>query len=624
MYLKCILYLLLLALPLSGYATNYYISSSGSDANNGLSLLTPWQSISRLNSIRFSAGDSILFKGGATFTGNLYFHQGNIDTSGTSSTPIIITSWGTGKAVIAADTSYGLYAHNIGGIEVRSLAFTGSGYAQNKDHGILFYNDLPGDVKLQHVYIDDVEVQGFMKAGISIGSNNGNSGFSDVRITRAIVHDIGSEGINSWGQFNQQKQGYSHQNIYVGNCHVYRVFGLPLPDNHSGSGIVISDVDTATIEHCVVHTSGMNNLHCGGPVGIWAWDANKVTIQFNEVYNMSAGRGCDGGGFDLDGGITNSVMQYNYSHDNDGPGYLVAQFEWARPMVNNVVRYNISENDGRKNNYKGITLWVADKNNNGGNQDLLVYNNTIYADRRFAPTGGGLRIMSANHRNISFHNNIFYTVNGAALIEATDTTNQLAFSNNFFYSHNSEPLIQWGDTVFTSLVAFKENYKLMPNEEEMVVLTADPGLKEPGNGKTLGYPLDLAKLTAYRLEPHSPLIDKGVNLQDTLPVSPATHDFFKNPLAQGEQPDIGAAEYTEPIIYQSLLYYTLKMDGTKRSNIKPGLRVNIVLKEDQRSGELTEGYVDKILTNSPAHPHGIKVRLETGEVGRVKEILEEE
>ncbi|WP_162052986.1 YwbE family protein [Pontibacter pamirensis] len=66
------------------------------------------------------------------------------------------------------------------------------------------------------------------------------------------------------------------------------------------------------------------------------------------------------------------------------------------------------------------------------------------------------------------------------------------------------------------------------------------------------------------------------------------------------------------------------MDGTKRSNIKPGLRVNIVLKEDQRSGELTEGYVDKILTNSPAHPHGIKVRLETGEVGRVKEILEEE
>ncbi|MCC9168954.1 YwbE family protein [Pontibacter harenae] len=64
------------------------------------------------------------------------------------------------------------------------------------------------------------------------------------------------------------------------------------------------------------------------------------------------------------------------------------------------------------------------------------------------------------------------------------------------------------------------------------------------------------------------------------------------------------------------------MDGRKRANIKPGLHVNIVLKEDQRTGDLTEGYVQDILTNSPNHPHGIKVRLETGEVGRVKEILE--
>ena len=65
------------------------------------------------------------------------------------------------------------------------------------------------------------------------------------------------------------------------------------------------------------------------------------------------------------------------------------------------------------------------------------------------------------------------------------------------------------------------------------------------------------------------------------------------------------------------------MDGRKRANIKPGLHVNIVLKEDQRTGDLTEGYVQDILTNSPTHPHGIKVRLATGEVGRVKEILSE-
>ncbi len=64
------------------------------------------------------------------------------------------------------------------------------------------------------------------------------------------------------------------------------------------------------------------------------------------------------------------------------------------------------------------------------------------------------------------------------------------------------------------------------------------------------------------------------------------------------------------------------MQGTKRSNIKTGLLVAIVMKADQRSGDLTEGVVDRILTKSATHPHGIKVRLETGEVGRVKEILE--
>jgi len=62
-------------------------------------------------------------------------------------------------------------------------------------------------------------------------------------------------------------------------------------------------------------------------------------------------------------------------------------------------------------------------------------------------------------------------------------------------------------------------------------------------------------------------------------------------------------------------------DGKKRANIKYGLDVGVVLKEDQSTGRLTYGKVQKILTNSPTHPHGIKVRLNTGEVGRVKEIL---
>jgi uncharacterized repeat protein (TIGR03833 family) len=63
------------------------------------------------------------------------------------------------------------------------------------------------------------------------------------------------------------------------------------------------------------------------------------------------------------------------------------------------------------------------------------------------------------------------------------------------------------------------------------------------------------------------------------------------------------------------------MDGQKRSNIRPGLKVDVVLKKDQRTGKRTRGIVKDILTNSSYHPHGIKVRLESGEVGRVQEII---
>ncbi len=63
------------------------------------------------------------------------------------------------------------------------------------------------------------------------------------------------------------------------------------------------------------------------------------------------------------------------------------------------------------------------------------------------------------------------------------------------------------------------------------------------------------------------------------------------------------------------------MDGKKRSDVKPGIEVNVILKQDQRSGKKTRGVVKDLLTNSATHPHGIKVRLEDGQVGRVCEIL---
>ena len=71
------------------------------------------------------------------------------------------------------------------------------------------------------------------------------------------------------------------------------------------------------------------------------------------------------------------------------------------------------------------------------------------------------------------------------------------------------------------------------------------------------------------------------------------------------------------------MFGVYNMDGKKRLNIKQGLKVKIVLKKDQKSGKLTEGVIKDILTKSPSHPYGIKVRLTSGDVGRVKEIADD-
>jgi hypothetical protein len=88
-------------------------------------------------------------------------------------------------------------------------------------------------------------------------------------------------------------------------------------------------------------------------------------------------------------------MQYNYSHDNTGAGYLLAQFANARAFSNNIVRYNISQNDSRKGNYAGIHFW----NGGSGISNTSVYNNTIYMSRPLTGTGIPLPFVFRHQRS---------------------------------------------------------------------------------------------------------------------------------------------------------------------------------------------------------------------------------
>ena len=171
----------------------------------------------------------------------------------------------------------------------------------------------------------------------------------------------------------------------------------------------------------------MNDYERGGPVGIWTWDSNRVVIQYNESHHNRTGSPKDGGGFDLDGGVQNSIVQYNYSHNNDGAGYLLAQFEGAKPFHNNIIRYNLSKNDGRKNSYGGIHLWSTGSND--GIRDTAIYQNTISTSKSDTSNPAAVDCITEGIHNIRIYNNTFITDGYTPLIRGEDNT-EVSFENN--------------------------------------------------------------------------------------------------------------------------------------------------------------------------------------------------
>lgn len=419
---------------------DYYVSPLGDDSNNGLSETQPWRSIERVNATELLPGDSVRFKANQTFVGNLRLAKVNTQRQIDEAGVVTIGSYGLGSATIDAGAGAGFIAKNRGGIHLVNLNFVGAGASKNTGSGISFMNTLPRDTKLSDVRIHRVDVSGFKHAGVHVVAqpiDNSWSGFRNVRITNTTSHDNGDAGISCIGAWNPERKGYAHTDFYIGNCSAYRNAGIPGKGSHSGNGIVLAQVDGALIEHCRAYENGrLNDYEGGGPVGIWTWDANRVVIQSNESHHNRTGSRKDGGGFDLDGGVTNSVVQHNYSHDNDGAGYLLAQFEGARPFYGNVLRYNLSVNDGRKNSYGGIHLWSTGAN--GGITDTKFYANTVYTIPSANSSPAAVDCTSDAVRNIRFYNNRFHTDGKADCVRGHANRN-VVFENNTFESNYKFP-----------------------------------------------------------------------------------------------------------------------------------------------------------------------------------------
>ncbi len=519
--------------PNAGYR-EFYISPSGNDEDDGRTPETAWQTFFRLDTGTFEPGDHISLEGGQTFTGVIYLGS---NSQGTTANPIAITSYGTGNATIEPGTLVGLLAYDTAGIEVSNLNFVGA--AGNTKDGIQFYSDLPGNVTLNHVRITNVEISGFGSAGISIFGNAGTSGYNDIRITNVSSHDNLYAGMWMGGYLAPTFAGYSDTNLYIGNCQFYNNTGTTDFVTDSGFGIFLDSVNGAVIEKNVVYNNGQNTISLAGPMGIMAMESNNIVVQNNEVHHTHSS-GLDGGGIDFDGGVTNSVMQYNYIHDNDGSGINLAQYSPVRVQFsNNTVRYNISQNDGRNSiSWGGIMM-------GGPTQNSQIYNNTIYGAVNTIGIYTALGIIGQT-TNIAFRNNVFMTAGGTGGMQQISVAAgqvNMAFEGNAYWGSGLPLELNWDNTTSTTLAAFRQVSGQETLSGVPTGVETNPQLTAPGTGPTFNNPSLLSTLTAYTPLPGSPLITQGVNLS-TLGINPGTTDFVGTALPQGGASFIGAVEAT--------------------------------------------------------------------------------
>lgn len=518
-------------------AADYFLSAAGEDVQDGTSPDRSWKTIARAGRHSLAPGDRLLFRGGDLFAGNLVLKVIGFPTA---DKPVIVGSFGKGRATIQAGNGTGVRIANVGGVVVRDLVVTGKERRQSNGSGIEIINTLSGGRRLGPIRIENVLARGFGKYGIAVASSptdNSLSGFRDVRITSCRASDNAYVGITVYGIHDSQAQGYAHQDVAVIGCVAHDNPGDPnYLDNHSGNGILLHNVDGGLIDGCTAFGNGaLCRALPGGPVGIWAYTARKLVIQRCVSVRNRTGTLYDGGGFDFDGGVTESVLQYNYSAENDGAGYLVYEFAGAPFRVSgNVVRFNISENDGRKNGYAGIYVGSQDR----AIERLYVYHNTVFV----GPAGDGKQpkpLHLHKSKDCRVHNNLFIAGGGVPLADIGPDQLGLRIQGNHYWAADGGFLIRHAGMDYRSLADWRKT-EAERLEGKDVGSVGDPFLTGYGPGVI---PADAGVRTTlgrYRLRPDSPLVGAGMDLGRMIRIDPGDQDFWGDRLLKGKLTPVGA------------------------------------------------------------------------------------
>jgi hypothetical protein len=261
----------------------------------------------------------------------------------------------------------------------------------------------------------------------------------------------------------------------------------------------------------------------------------NAVIQYCVSHDNFAGLTKDGGGFDIDGGASNCTLQYNYSYNNEGAGYLLAEYGAVFPYTNNIVRFNISFNDGRKNGYGGISIWGAGKEYRVTN--TYIYNNTIYLDDRNIVNGkpGAITLLGPHFSNVVAANNIIVTKGNVNIVSSDTVVNELAFLllHNNYYSFSNLYNFQMGKNKFKSIQAWlTETPKQEKLKGKSLWMNLDPRFKDQHLLTALSAknPEKYFKKGLILL-PGSPLRMKPFDLGDHFNILSNTKDYCNNELS---------------------------------------------------------------------------------------------
>ncbi|GGK87969.1 hypothetical protein GCM10011405_39670 [Rufibacter glacialis] len=501
----------------------YYLSKEGDDTNPGTKE-KPWRTLERLNTANLEPGETVYLQGGTVFPGTLILGP---EDSGSKGKLITITSFGTGVATIDGGTKEAAVVRS-NYFRIANLNAKGAGRKEgNTANGIELNRATNGTV-------EQVTIEGFQHSGLRIYSCH------NIEAIRVVARSNGFSGIHVAGDFEQRNGRYSFpnneknlsRNITLRDCVAENNPGDPsVGDNHSGSGILVEMTKVALIDRCVATNNGWDMPRGGnGPIGIWTHSSDSITIQHSISYrNKTTSNGHDGGGFALDGGVTNSIIQYCLSYENQGAGYGLYQWSEAMDWANNTVRYSISIDDGLPN-YGSFSLW------NGSNDSRQFSNGHIYNNLIINRVARALQFVSfVANQNFNFYNNIF--IGQGEMISGTSSSDKF-LGNTYWQIPGGYGISFRGHRSLQEWANASGQEKL---DGRLVGLFTDPMLAGPLT-TSLTDPYQLHSLAGFRLQPNSPLRDKGLDLQALFQIKRPPLDFYGNPSLSGTAPEPGVHE----------------------------------------------------------------------------------